>query len=139
MQSPPVARYLVPPRSKYSPQHRVLRHPQLPFLPQCQRPSFTPTQNKSKFTETKTSESQQLSGTSNGYICNNKANKIYYTPLAILRRHESLWKTCTSIRTVLVHTTHLREKRLLVSSFPCEPTRHVRVARGSSCTNFRKI
>jgi len=34
-----------PPRSKYSPQHHVLKHPQLPFLPQCQRPSFTPIQN----------------------------------------------------------------------------------------------
>ena len=33
------------PRSKYSPQHHVLKHPQLPFLPQCQRPSFTPIQN----------------------------------------------------------------------------------------------
>ena len=30
-----------PPRSKYSPQHHVLKHPQLPFLPHCQRPSFT--------------------------------------------------------------------------------------------------
>ena len=38
-------RYLVLPRSKYSPQHPVLKHPQLPFLPQCQRPSFTPIQN----------------------------------------------------------------------------------------------
>jgi len=27
MQSPPVPRYLVPPRSKYSPQHLVLEHP----------------------------------------------------------------------------------------------------------------
>ena len=45
MQSPPVPRYLVPPRSKYSPQHLVLKHPQPPFLPQCQRPSFTPIQN----------------------------------------------------------------------------------------------
>ena len=45
MQSPPFPRYLVPPRSKYSPQHHVLTHPQLPFLPQCQRPSFTPIQN----------------------------------------------------------------------------------------------
>ena len=34
MQSPPFHRYLVPPRSKYSPQHLVLKHPQLPFLPQ---------------------------------------------------------------------------------------------------------
>ena len=38
-------RYLVPPRSKYSPQHHVLKHPQLPFLPQCQWPSFTPIHN----------------------------------------------------------------------------------------------
>ena len=45
MQSPPFPRYLVPPRSKYSPQHHVLKHLQLPFLPQCQRPSSTPIQN----------------------------------------------------------------------------------------------
>ena len=45
MQSPPFPGYLVPPRSKYSPQHHVFKHPQLPFLPQCQRPSFTPIQN----------------------------------------------------------------------------------------------
>jgi len=31
MQSSPFPRYLVPPRSKYSPQHQVLKHPQLPF------------------------------------------------------------------------------------------------------------
>jgi len=37
MQSPLLPRYLVLPRSKYSPQHHVLKHPQLPFLPQCQR------------------------------------------------------------------------------------------------------
>jgi len=45
MQSPPFPRYLVRPRSKYSPQHHVLKHPQLPFLPPCQRPSVTPIQN----------------------------------------------------------------------------------------------
>ena len=45
MQPPPFPRYLVPPRSKYSPQYHVLKHPQLSFLPQCQRPSFTPIQN----------------------------------------------------------------------------------------------
>ena len=45
MQSPPFPRYLVPPSSKYFPQHPVIKHPQLPFLPQCQRPSFTPIQN----------------------------------------------------------------------------------------------
>ena len=31
---------LRPPRSKYSPQHHVLKHHQIPFLPQCRRPSF---------------------------------------------------------------------------------------------------
>ena len=46
MQSPPLLHYLVPPRSKYSPQHHVFKHPLLPFLPQCQRPSFTPIQKK---------------------------------------------------------------------------------------------
>ena len=45
MQSPPFPRYLVTPRSKYSPQHHILKHPQLPFLPQCQRPGFTPIEN----------------------------------------------------------------------------------------------
>ena len=45
MQSPPFPLYLIPPRSKYSPQHHILKHPQLSFLPQCQRPSFTPIQN----------------------------------------------------------------------------------------------
>ena len=37
----------IPPlrRPSYSSQHHVLKHPQLPFLPQCQRPSFTPIQN----------------------------------------------------------------------------------------------
>ena len=41
-----IPRYLVAPRSKYSPQNHVLKHPQLPFLPQCQQLSFTPIQNK---------------------------------------------------------------------------------------------
>jgi len=50
MQSPSFPRYLVPPRSKYSPQHHVLKHPQLPFLSQCQRPSFTPIQKTGKIT-----------------------------------------------------------------------------------------
>ena len=37
MQSPPFPRYLVPPRARYFPQHHVLKHPHLPFLPQCQQ------------------------------------------------------------------------------------------------------
>ena len=46
MQSPPFLRYLVPHRSKYSPQHHVFKHPQLHFLPQwswgCLRFVITP-------------------------------------------------------------------------------------------------
>ena len=38
-------RYLVLPRSKYSPQHHVLKHSQPPLLLQCQQQSFTPIQN----------------------------------------------------------------------------------------------
>ena len=38
-------RYIVPLGPKYSPQHPILKHPQPTFLPQCQRPSFTPIQN----------------------------------------------------------------------------------------------
>jgi hypothetical protein len=38
--------YLVSLRAKYSPQHPILKHPQSTFFPQCQRPSFTPIQNK---------------------------------------------------------------------------------------------
>ena len=49
MQSPPFPCYLAPPRSKYFPQHHILKHPQLPFLPQCQRPSFTPIQNNCEY------------------------------------------------------------------------------------------
>ena len=41
----PLPCYLVPLRPKYFPQHPTLKHPQPAFLPQCQRPSFTPTQN----------------------------------------------------------------------------------------------
>jgi hypothetical protein len=45
MQSSPLPCHLVSLRSKYSPQHPILEHPQPMFLPQCQRPSFTPIQN----------------------------------------------------------------------------------------------
>jgi hypothetical protein len=37
--------HLISPRSKFSPQHPVLKHPQSMFLFQCQRPSFRPIQN----------------------------------------------------------------------------------------------
>ena len=48
MQFPPIPCYLVPPRSKYSPQHPILHRPQPAFLPQCQWPSFTSIQNNGK-------------------------------------------------------------------------------------------
>ena len=41
--------YLVPLRPKYSPQHPILKHPQPTFLPQHQRPSFTPIQNNGQY------------------------------------------------------------------------------------------
>ena len=37
--------YLVPLRSKYSPQHPILKHPQPTFHPRCERPSYTLIQN----------------------------------------------------------------------------------------------
>ena len=45
LQLSPFPCYLVPLRSKYFSQHPVLKHPQSAFLPQCQRPGFTPIQN----------------------------------------------------------------------------------------------
>jgi hypothetical protein len=42
MKFSPLPCYLVPLRPKYSPQYPILKHPQPTFLPQCQRPSFTP-------------------------------------------------------------------------------------------------
>jgi hypothetical protein len=38
----PLSHHLIPVRSKYPPQHPVLKHPQSMFLPSCQRPSFIP-------------------------------------------------------------------------------------------------
>ena len=46
IQSPPFSTYLFPPTSKYSPQHNILKQPQLPFLLQYQRLNFTPIPNK---------------------------------------------------------------------------------------------
>ena len=36
---------VIPLRTKYSPQHPILKHPQPTFLPQCERPSLTPIPN----------------------------------------------------------------------------------------------
>jgi hypothetical protein len=42
MQSSPLPCYLDPIRPKYLPQHPFLEHPQLVFVTQCERLSFTP-------------------------------------------------------------------------------------------------
>jgi hypothetical protein len=36
--------HFIPLRSKYSPKHPVLKHPQSVLFPWCERPSFTPIQ-----------------------------------------------------------------------------------------------
>ena len=41
----PLPCHIIPLRPKYSPQHLVLKHPQPTFLPQCERPSFSPIHN----------------------------------------------------------------------------------------------
>jgi len=41
----PLSCYLVPLSTKYSPQHPILKHPQSTFLPERERPSFTPIKN----------------------------------------------------------------------------------------------
>jgi len=38
----PIPRCLVPLRRKYSPKYPILKHSHPMFLPQCERPSFTP-------------------------------------------------------------------------------------------------
>ena len=45
IQFSPFPCYLIPLRPKYVSQHPILKHPQPTFLPQCERPSFTPIQN----------------------------------------------------------------------------------------------
>jgi hypothetical protein len=37
----PYSCYLILLSLKYCPQHRILKHPQPTFLPECERPSFT--------------------------------------------------------------------------------------------------
>jgi hypothetical protein len=44
----PAFYYLIPLRSKYSPQHSILRHPQSMVFPSYERASFTPIQNTGK-------------------------------------------------------------------------------------------
>jgi hypothetical protein len=46
MQSSPAYYQFLPLRPKYFPQHPVHRDPQSVFFPQCERPSFTPIQDK---------------------------------------------------------------------------------------------
>jgi hypothetical protein len=46
MQFSPTSRHFIALRSKYFPQHTLLKHPQSMFLPSRQRPSFTTIQNQ---------------------------------------------------------------------------------------------
>jgi hypothetical protein len=48
MSFPSFQPWVLPLRPNYSPQHHILRHPQPTFLPQFQRPNFTPIQNNRK-------------------------------------------------------------------------------------------
>jgi hypothetical protein len=48
MQSSPASRHFLPLRSKYSPQHPVLKNPQSMRFPQCERSSFKPVQRLSE-------------------------------------------------------------------------------------------
>jgi hypothetical protein len=45
MQFSPNSCHFIPLRSKYSPKHPVLKHPQSKFFPLRERPGFTPIQN----------------------------------------------------------------------------------------------
>jgi hypothetical protein len=45
IQPPPASRYFLLLRSKYTPHHPVLIHPQSTLLPQCDRPTFTTIQS----------------------------------------------------------------------------------------------
>jgi hypothetical protein len=46
MSFPPISPYLVTLELKYLPQYPVFKNPQTVFLPQCDRPSFTPLSDK---------------------------------------------------------------------------------------------
>ena len=48
MQFPPLACYLFLRKTKHSPLHPILKHPQPTFLPHCERPCFTPIQNNNQ-------------------------------------------------------------------------------------------
>jgi len=45
----PFPYHIIPIRPKYSLQHPILKSPKLTFLPQCERPSFTPIHHKRRF------------------------------------------------------------------------------------------
>jgi hypothetical protein len=50
MHSSPAYNFVLPFRSKYSPQHPIPKRPQSVFFPQSEKLNFTPTQNKSTVT-----------------------------------------------------------------------------------------
>ena len=123
MQSPPFPRYLVPPRSKYSPQHLVLKHPQLTFLSQSQRLSFTPIQNnRQNYTGDKGYRHTLRMFNSSAFT----RRQWWHEPVSLLRYTYSAcvlylemrliyleWLICWS--TAASHTRHTRTALLLVS------------------------
>jgi hypothetical protein len=50
MRFSPLLCYLVRLKPKCLPQHPILEHPHPRFLPQCERPSFTPVQKQNRQT-----------------------------------------------------------------------------------------
>jgi hypothetical protein len=81
MQFSAISRHFISLRSRYSPQHPVIKHPQSVFLPWFQRPSFTPTQNQRQNYSFVYSNFYVLSGTCL-YIptlCFGKREGIVYT------------------------------------------------------------
>jgi len=87
MQSPPFPHHLVTPRSKYSPQHHILKHPQLPFLPQCQQPSFTPIQNnRQNYSSTHTEGIHKKGYQPRTLIVKDEKRKLFADPHSIMAR-----------------------------------------------------
>ena len=113
MQSPLFPRYLVPPRSKYSPQHHILKHSQLPFLPQYQRPSFTPIQNNKQ----------------NYYLRQQQMENPFYefAPNIKIRKYLRIIKA--KIHKLNDCNVHLLDRSLHVYSLPTTPTSKTEVCR----------
>jgi hypothetical protein len=80
VQLAPFSRYFTPVRSKYSPQHPVLKHPQSMLFPQRHRPSFTTKQLAPDYT-------LQIQGTGLiNFITNKKRITFHVFPVLLKLR-----------------------------------------------------